>query len=210
MKTVEQLLFGKYKASGKKERYALQNLFDYMNSVQEEYKYIFKPTPDDEKIGYEGIVTIKYKLSGNIAGYYIVEAKVRTENYDTLIFEKRKQNTLNKIKREYDKYFKTNYSEHTIGILYINFLPEYTYMFDILTLQKNKLLPKLINKSMNKITVASTEDKEDKLVYLLDKELAIKYKYTFNEKTYANDLLTESNSNLNEVNKILKTTYSIF
>lgn len=211
MENIEQLLYGKYKKAGSKERYALENLFDYMNASQDAYTYVFNPTSESAKICYEGLLTIKYKLTGNIAGYCIVEAKVRTEDYKELIFEQKKFNNLKKEKRNKDKYFKTNWSEHTVGILYINFLPSKTIIFDVLTLSENNLLPKLTKKTMNKITVASTEDKEDKMVYLLDvEELGVKSKYVFDNSVYAKDLLRQSIDNLIQVNEIEKTTYSIF
>lgn len=206
---IDKNLNNEFKKSGDKERYALVNLFNYLTTKQEDYSYNFAPSDSGVNIGFDGILTIKYKNSGTIAGYYIIEAKVRTQHYDQLIFEKAKMNTLKKYKRQYDKYFKTNFSDKTIGILYVNFTPQASYIFDICTIEENNLLPKLTKKEMNKVTVASREDKINKQIYLLNLDLGIKYKYIFNEEEYTNSLFEEAQSKLNIVNEIKKTTYVV-
>lgn len=208
MKTTESILFGKYKKTGEKERYALNHLFDYMNASQEDYTYIFTASSDSEKICYDGTLLIKYKMTGNFVGHYLIEAKIRTNNYQELILEKKKFNNLKKEKTQQDK---RNIPQHHLGIMYVNFCLDGTYLFDLLTLEQNKLLPKTIKKSMNAITIASTDDKEEKLVYLLDRdELAIKKKYIFDENNYANDLIVDVSDKLTIINEIKSTTYSIF
>lgn len=205
---LEQTLYGKLKKASQKERYALANLFDYMNSIQENYSYHFIPSTDNEAICYDGTLIIKYKMTDNFVGHYLIEAKIRTNNFDELILERKKFNNLKKEKTKIDK---RNIPDHHLGIMYVNFLLDKTILFDLSTLEKNNLMPKMVRKSMNAVTVASNENKEDKLVYLLNvEELGIKSKYIFKEEQYANDLLKESKENIVVVNEILKTTYSIF
>ena len=115
------------------------------------------------------------------------------------------------ISKKKTKIDKRNIPQHHLGILYINFCLDGTYIFDLLTLEQNNLLPKAIKKTMNAITVASSDIKEDKLVYLLDREeLGVKKKYVFSENVYADDLIVEVTENLVTINEIKNTTYSIF
>lgn len=207
-KSIEQTLFSKLQYASKKERYALTNLFDYMNSTQDDYTYQFIPSSDNEAVCYDGTLLIKYKMTENFVGHFLIETKIRTENYEQLILEKKKFNNL---KREKTKIDKRNIPQHHLGILYINFLPKKTIIFDLLVLEQNNLLPKTIRKSMNAITVNSSDIKEEKLVYLLDvNELGVKSKYVYTDDNYADDLLEESKENIKIVNEIKQTTYSIF
>ena len=204
------LLNKKFIAAGRKERYALTNFFHYMTNRSRDYEYSFAPTPEDEIIGYDGILTIKYKMTGNICGYYLVETKIRERDFDTLQFDKQKLNTLKRNKKSKDKYFKTNYSDHTIGIMYVNHTPSGTYLFDILTILDNKLLPKVTKNLCNKTTVNSREEKVEKDVYMMPKELATKYRYVYCEKEYQLSLLENAQKDFTEATESIKKIISLF
>lgn len=203
-------LLSEFKRTGNRERYCLEELCKYLNSTSKDYSYEISCTLSGVPIAYDAIMIIRYKMSGNIAAYYLLEAKVREGKYDTLILEKKKLNNLKKEKTRLDKYMRIQGSEHKVSIMYIQFFEEATYMFDILSIIDNNLLPKITKKVMNKVTVASTEDKVEKQIYLLPLYIAVKKQWKFNQNEYATHLLQSTQQNLKELEKITKQTYSIF
>ncbi len=205
----KQLSVG-YKETGDRERYCLENLFKYMNLKQDTYEYHFVSTPSGIAICYDGELTIRYKATGTIISYHLIEAKCRMKDFDELILEKTKFNALKKEKNKKDKYLKSQWSDKIVGMIYIQFTPSGSYLFDLLSLYENNLLPTLTKMNMNKVTIASTTDKVEKQIYLLNKELGSKYGWIYNEQEYNVSLLESVKQNIDTVIKQIKTTYSIF
>ena len=205
----KQLLGKKLSDAGKIERFNLNHFFMEQNSRQDKYQFTFMASSEYEEIGYDGILIIKDKLTTKIKGFYLVEAKVRNKDFNELYFEKAKYETLKRYKRQLDTYLKANYSDHTIAMMYINFTPTATFLFDISTIAENKLLPKLDKIEMNYCTVNSTSHKIEKDVFNLDTNLAIKYKYKFDPNVYMT-YLNEKQKELKLHKEVIKKTYSIF
>ena len=189
--------------AGRKERWAIRKLMQLLN-CNDKYTYKFFATPDDECVGYEGLIYVHNKLTDTILDLYIIEAKVRDENVkqDELFYEQKKHNTLKKIKANLIKQG-TNFDPK---ILYVNFCYDGTHLFFIDDLIYAGTMPKLKRIAMNKVTVMSTEDKITKGVYLLNKDLAVFKDF----KLYANNLIKESTEATKEASEIITKTYSIF
>jgi len=103
---------------------------------------------------------------------YIVEIKVRTDNYENYIYESKKHISLSAIK---------NIDETRNTIIYINSTPQGTYIWNI-----DKIIHKYkpILKEMNIATMRSRTEKEDKRVYLLKPEDAKFVDYTYDQKDF--------------------------
>ena len=196
-----------YDETGEKERYCLTNLFKYMTDKQDNYIYHFTPTESGKSISYDGLLTLRNKLTDKIIKHFIIEAKVRNthQNYDTLALE---QNKYNKLKKKTEEFKIESYYE--IGTLYINFLADGTYIFDLQDIVRDKLLPKLTKIMMNKYTIDPSQGKVQKNNYLLDKKLATKQKWIYSDKVYTEYLLQEIQDKTKTVQNIIKKTYSIF
>lgn len=207
---LDNMLTSKFTEAGRKERYCLTELFNYLNFTNDTYKYSFSPTSEDESIGFDGTLIISHKLTGTIKAFYLVEAKVRTKVYDTFVFEQKKLNTLKSYKRKLDKYFKAEYSDKTINLMYVSFTEEATFMYDLLTLIDNHLMPKLTKMKMNKVTVESRDNKINKHVFLLPQNIAVKYKWNFNEREYNLSRINKAQQEFNSATEEIKKYYSIF
>lgn len=197
----------KMEKSGNIERYAIEKLIQKLN-CNDKFYYDFIPTSSDKKIGYEGIIYVKNKLTDKKLDMYIIEAKVRNNNVkqDDLFYEKKKHNTLKLIK----KILINEGSMFEPKILYVNFCFDGTFMFFIDDLIFNGTMPKLTKIKMNKVTVTSTNDKINKQVYLLSKTLAVKKDYIYNPIDYANYLLDVSMAATTEAKEVIKKYYSLF
>jgi hypothetical protein len=193
--------------AGKKERYAIRKLMQLLN-CNDKYIYEFFATPDDECVGYEGIIYVKNKLTEKILDLYIIEAKVRDHSVKQaeLFYEQKKHNTLKKVKANLIK----QGTSFDPKIIYINFCYDGTHMFFIDDIIFAGLMPKMQRIPMNKVTVMSTEKKVTKGVYLLNKDLAVSKDFIFNPVEYANHLLTEATEATKEAQTIIKTYHSIF
>lgn len=208
---INSMLTDKFTEAGKKERYCLTEFFKYLSFRSNDYNYSFSPSDESECIGFDGTLIISYKMTGTILSYYIVEAKVRTEVYDAFIFEKYKLNTLKKYKQKLDKYFNAQYSDKTINMMFVSFTEKGTFMYDILTIIKNNLMPKITKDlKMNKATVTSREDKIQKDVYLLPQDISVKYKWNFNETEYQLSRIKTAQTEFNKATEVIKTIVSLF
>jgi len=193
--------------AGKRERYAIRKLIQLLN-CNDKYSYDFIPTATDKKIGYEGLIYVRNKITDTLLDLYIIEAKVREPNVtqDKLYYEVKKHNTLKKIRVEKLKEGTSFYPK----LLYVQFCFDGTHMFFIDDIIEDGNMPKISKIKMNAVTVASRTNKENKSVYNLEKQLAVYKKYIYNENDYADYLKKEVKQAVTEINEIKKTTYSIF
>jgi hypothetical protein len=193
--------------AGRCERYAIRKLMQLIN-CNDKYIFEFFATPDDKKIGYEGLIYVKDKLTNNLLDLYIIEAKVRNTNVtqDELFYEVKKHNTLKKVKQEKLK----EGTRFNPKIIYVQFCFDGTHMFFIDDIIESGQMPKITKRKMNAVTVASKDIKENKSVYNLNKSLAVFKKYVFDENEYVEYLKQETKQTIKEINEIKKTTYSIF
>lgn len=142
----------------------LYNLFNDDNVIKTDY------TGNDV---YDVLVT-KHN-DGLIYKRYIIELKIRDKAYENYVFETHKYRDLQKIKK---------IDSDNNEIIYINFTPDGTYVWSI-----DKIIHKYnpVKMEMNKATMNSRSDKEEKSIYLLLPSDAKKYEYRwdlgqFNDK----------------------------
>jgi len=201
-KQISQLEQMRMIESGKKERYCINQLGSHL-SMSYKYNYEFHHTSSTLPICYDALLYVRCKLTGNILNMYLVEVKVRDVDikYDELIFEKAK---LKNLQKERDQFYKKQMSQFKPNILYIQFCSEGTYMYFIDDIIEEGLLPKVTTMEMNKVTVATKQEKVKKLVYLLPKNIAFKSKYKFTIKEYENSLIMNIASDIQEIKKINK------
>jgi len=210
MKIDNLLINDRYKAFGDRERYCAEQLFTYINSKSKDYNYVFSPTTTGNAISYDGVLRVEYKHSGTIAAYYIVEIKVRETHYDTLILDDPKLKSLKKEKRAKDKYFKSQWSDRTMGILYINFTDQGTYIFDLIEIEDNKEMPKGEKHTADKVYVDPSQGKVTRVKYKLPLTLATKTNWIFDEQEYMQYLKEDIKYKTSIVKEIKTRTASIF
>lgn len=109
----------------------------------------------------------------------IIEIKVRDKIHPTYIYENKKHKSLSKVKA---------IDSENNTILYINMTPNGTYVWNI-----DKIISKykLVDKEMNKATMTSTTDKENKKCYLLNTEDAKHYEYRWDYKQFNEEIEKE-------------------
>lgn len=193
-------------ACGEIERYCITKLTEQLNKSTK-YNYQLLVSESWLPIGYDAIIYVKDKLTDDIKEMYLVEVKVRNVNFNELIFEQKKLNTL---KRERNNFVKNQGPTLTPKIIYIQFTNDGTYMFFIDDLINENLMPQVTTMKMNKMTVADNNEKINKKIYLLSKDLAVKKNFVFNDIEYATTLLNKSIELTKEANTIVKKYHSIF
>ena len=167
-----------------RERFAYKQwseMYD-MFSIEKGYGVHLTPPTGMEK--YDSIIQ-KYDSNMTCLKRYITEFKVRQVSGHNLklgqtegwILEKSKFNSLKNI---------CKLDEDRNEMLYINFLPHKTIVWNLTTLEKKGLL-KWISKDMNKATMKSRDDKKSKKVCLLKEEWGLPYKYIFDEFLFQRD-----------------------
>jgi len=103
---------------------------------------------------------------------YIIEIKIRTENYTDYVYELKKHKSLTDVK---------NLDPNRNTIIYINSTPDGTLIWNIDKIIDNY---KPIIKEMNIATMRSRSAKEDKKTYMLNPKDAKKIEYSYKESDF--------------------------
>lgn len=174
--------------AGEQERYSIANFFNQLN--EESIKHSFKVFMSDsnKKVGYDAMVLVKDKLTGESIKWIMLEAKVRSEEFDNWFLELKKLNTL---KRERRFKIEKEYVTLPIQIMYINFTPNKTVLWNLSRLEKDKKLGELVRREMNAVTVQSTTNKTKKQVYLLEEDMGIIFDFKYNAENHIEELKEE-------------------
>jgi hypothetical protein len=119
-------------------------------------------------------VLISKHNDGSIYKRYIIELKIRDGDFDNegYVYETKKHNSLMKIK---------NLDPNLNEIIYINFTPNGTYVWFIDKIIDNY---QSIKKEMNKATMESRTNKNNKWTYLLLPKNAKKYEYRWDIRQF--------------------------
>lgn len=134
---------------------------------------------------------VKYENDKSEYLRFLIEVKVRSEVYDEMFLEFNKWKEMNKIKLLINGKFK---------LLYVNYTPEGTFIFDITEIEKYQLVTRTMKQ------YSSKESKSiNKKVFLLPKEMAKIIPFVYNPDEF------KPNYN-EELNKTLETKklYDIF
>lgn len=167
-----QKLNNKFEEASYKERLAFKNWRSLYNLFPEDNWTVFI-TPFDGSDVYDVLV------QNNSFKRIIIEIKIRNEFAtqcgleDGFIYETKKHKSLSMVK---------DLDPDNNTIMYINFTTKGTYVWNISKLDLNP-----VKKEMNKATMNSTDDKQNKSVYLLKAEDAKFYPYIFDDVQYWND-----------------------
>ena len=193
----------RYYEANCRERYAFQMWCDMYDLFKDKNRYGVYITPDIGHSKYDCMVQ-KYDENMTCLNRYIIELKVRMVNNSKLIeckrdgwiFERSKYNSLKNL---------YNIDKERNEILYVNFTPDKTLVWNITTLEKKRLL-KWESKNMNSHTMTSRDNKVDKRVCLLKEEWALPYLYVFDEflfKRYMreNDIKKRRNEDTKTIGK---------
>jgi len=157
----------------KRERYCLQQIVNRLREKNPDLEFIMYTTPVDSGIAYDATLTVKEQ--DTIISSYIIELKNRTHIYDTMFFEKKKLNGLNKAKKSLK--FETN---RDFEILYINVTEFNTLVFQI----DNMDLKKTSKQKMSSKSFELIDNKRNKMVYSLSVEEATKFDFKYDEQDY--------------------------
>lgn len=152
------------KTYGEQERHNIDKLVSILNKARPSLTFETKHSPLDRAVPYDSLITIKNK-EGFVIKSIILEAKVRNQSFPSYFLEVQKYKSLKKLQEAHSEY----------SIWYVNFAPDNTYIFDLLTTP----LGKIQNIDMNDRTYISTNKKRTKKVYCLQNVYAqiIKYSY---------------------------------
>lgn len=150
----------KYYIQSLRERILLDELFKIIYNDKYDIKYDHTD-PYGQDV-YDSAVMRFDKNTTYIVDTHIFEAKVRDEDYDDILLEKKKYNDLKRISKRY------NNTESKI--FYVSCHPSGTYIFNLSTLKDIKW----VERSLNKSTTELWKGKIDKQVTFLSKEIAKK------------------------------------
>jgi len=149
-----------YLKKSERERIMLNMVFSRIYN-KGEYQDNIHHTPADSKEPYDSIVC--RFLNGIISKNHIWEAKIRDANYNEILFEKIKYNSLKKIAERYQG--------APSDIFYISTHPNGTYIFNITQIEQYGLL-KWIKQEHNRSTVEKSKGKVIKEIVYLPASLA--------------------------------------
>lgn len=174
--------------AGEQERYSIAKFFNQLNedSIKHSFKVIMSDS--NRSIGYDAMVLVKDKLTGESIKWIMLEAKVRSTEFDNWFLELKKLNTL---KRDRKYKIEKEYINLPIQIMYINFTPNKTLLWNLSKLEKDKSLGELVRREMNEVTVQSTTKKTKKQVYLLEEDMGIVFDFKYNAENHIEELKEE-------------------
>lgn len=163
--------------ASKRERFALRKLLERMNR-NDEFIYQAHMTSEYDHDRYD--MCLQKTSNGNILKSFYVEAKIRSGVYDDYVMETKKY-------RAIDRIIKYDICDTNDEILYINFLPEKTLIWNVSRLiREGKIFTsKLL---ANKVTMKSKTDKVNKTMMFLNPEDATVINYAYSEEDYLNTL----------------------
>lgn len=156
----------KFQEAAFNERVALHNLESLFNPFPQ-HSYFKHITPYDGNDVYDCLY--QKHIEGTIKKRYYIEIKVRNSVFPTYYMEPKKYKDIETIALK-------NLSKEEFDILYINFTPEGTFLWNATNLLNNNKY-NMDSKWANKATMASTTDKKEKDFYAFDKEDAKFYEY---------------------------------
>jgi hypothetical protein len=175
----------KFIEASKRERFSLSKIIPTMiKNIKEYYVYY------SDEFKYEcWDLQLYLSKDGIIYKKFIVEAKIRDVDYDSLMLESKKLKDLKSIKKRWIKEGITNEGE--TDILYICFTPSGTYVYNISKLIEidAECLKHIQYIECPKQTCGDTTE-INKPVYFLTKDLAKKIDFIFNENDYQKSLIT--------------------
>lgn len=168
------------------ERLAFENFIHNYKLFNDKDKWDILITPYYADDVYDVMITKHEK--GSVIKRYIIELKIREKSFDDegYVYETKKHNSLTKIK---------NIDPEHNQILYINFTPNGTYVWNIDECLKEY---KPIKKEMNKATMTSRDDKSNKSTYLLLPVSAKKYEYRWDIGQYNKEVEIEKQKKIKE------------
>ena len=149
-----------YLRKSERERIMMNIVFSKIYN-KGQYQDNIHHTPADSKETYDSVVC--RFLNGSIKKNHIWEAKIRDANYNEILFEKIKYNSLKKVAQRYEG--------AESDIFYISTHPDGTYIFNITNIEKEGKL-QWIKQEHNKSTVEKWRGKVMKELVYLPIELA--------------------------------------
>ncbi len=173
----------KFTENNLKERDAIKksNVLDIFKNSLEKKGYDLANqfiTPYDGKDVYDALqIYTKYHNDKTDFLRMLIEVKVRTEVYDEMFLEVKKWKSLKKIQIMIGGTFK---------LLYINYTPKGTYIFDVTEIEKYKKDRRLMNEYTSK-----ESKKVMKPVFLLPIEQAKFVPFVYDDKTFKPDYKKE-------------------
>lgn len=179
----------KFIEKSKRERYALQQIENILRQGKESMVYytdIFKHDIYD--------ALYQFTIDGTPKKTWIIEAKIRTKEYDTMQLEIKKYKDLkNKILTDYT------------DIIYVNFLPTGSYIWNLtkLSLSNPEIFNHIEYKMCPKSTVGDTT-KINKPSYYLPKSLAKRIDFIYSEQEYL------KSNNVMDINAKNKRQFCLF
>lgn len=126
---------------------------------------------------YDAVIYLRDKITTNILYKFIIEVKYRDTEYETLILEKKRYNELFKTLKQAEQ---CKAPSEDITVLYINFTPSGTYIFNLCSNSNQKFLNDKLNLKTEKLVqyTFETDKKEiNKKLYYLPKHLAKHFKF---------------------------------
>ena len=151
-----------YLRRSERERIMLNLLFNKIYNKSDIVDNIYH-TPADSKEEYDSVVC-RFK-NNKIYKNHIWEAKIRDIDYNDILFERNKYNSLKKVCKRFDG--------APCDIFYVSTHPSGTYVFNITKIEKDKKL-EWITQEHNISTVEKWKGKKDKDLIYLPIELAKK------------------------------------
>ena len=174
--------------AGEQERYSIANFFNQLNEESNKHSFKVIMSDSNRSVGYDAMVLVKDKLTGESIKWILLEAKVRSTEFDNWFLELKKLNTL---KRERRFKIEKEYISLPIQIMYINFTPNKTVLWNLSRLEKDNNLGELVRKEMNAVTVQSTTTKTKKQVYLLEEDKGLIFDFKYNAENHIEELKQE-------------------
>lgn len=159
----------KRKQYGEIERHHLDALISILQAQRPNLQFDFIPSPLNRAVPYDGLLHIKDE-NGFIIKRIIIEAKVRTADYQSYFLECQKYENLKKMQENHSDYL----------IWYVNFTPSGTHIFDLdsITLGPVKKI------EMNSQTFKSRSKKREKAVFTLDIKYSARINYKYEKNPY--------------------------
>lgn len=184
MKTTEHKMY----LAGEQERYSIAKFFNQLNEESNKHQFKVFMSDSNRSVGYDAMVLVKDKLTGESIKWILLEAKVRSTEFDNWFLELKKLNTL---KRERRFKIEKEYVTLPIQIMYINFTPNKTVLWNLSRLERDNKLGELVRREMNAVTVQSTTNKTKKQVYLLEEDMGIIFDFKYNAENHIEELKEE-------------------
>lgn len=170
-----------FEIASRKERLAFETLLENYNLFKNNYRV--NGTPVDSNDIYDYWIH-KFNENFSITQRIIVEIKIRNLSGSQL--EDARENGWILETKKFNSLKKASEIDPEMKILYVCFTPDGTLFFDLKDLEEKKLL-KVTKKVMNKATMNSIYEKENKSCYLLKSEWAVKtYPFIWDDRIYEN------------------------